>query len=107
MDRDMNLKTPKHSVDSATLKVVLGIYYQANDWLENSAYIEQARKELQKAELDTGDKEPQSYTKKMQILSYYGFICWEDNSSMSRRKITDLGKNFYHVWMNDDADGMV
>lgn len=107
MDRDMNLKTPKHSVDSATLKVVLGIYYQANDWLENSAYIEQARKELQKAELDTGDKEPQSYTKKMQILTYYGFICWEDNSSMSRRKITDLGKNFYHVWMNDDADGMV
>ena len=107
MDRDMNLKTPKHSVDSATLKVVLGIYYQANDWLENSVYIELARKELQKAELDTGDKEPQSYTKKMQILTYYGFICWEDNSSMSRRKITDLGKNFYQVWMNDDADGMV
>lgn len=107
MDRNINLKTPKHSVDSATLKVVLGIYYQANDWLENSAYIEQARKELQKAELDTGDKEPQSYTKKMQILTYYGFICWEDNSSMSRRKITDLGKNFYQVWMNDDADGMV
>ena len=107
MDRDINLKTPKHSVDSATLKVVLGIYYQANDWLENSAYIEQARKELQKAELDTGDKEPQSYTKKMQILTYYGFICWEDNSSMSRRKITDLGKNFYQVWMNGDADGMV
>lgn len=107
MDRDMNLKTPKHSVDSATLKVVLGIYYQANDWLENSAYIEQARKELQKAKLDTGDKEPQSYTKKMQILTYYGFICWEDDSNMSRRKITDLGKNFYHVWMNDDADGMI
>ena len=107
MDREMNLKTPKHSVDSATLKVVLGIYYQANDWLENSAYIEQARNELQKAELDTGNKEPQSYTKKMQILTYYGFICWEDDSSMSRRKITDLGKNFYQVWMNDDADGML
>lgn len=107
MDREMNLKTPKHSVDSATLKVVLGIYYQANDWLENSAYIEQARNELQKAELDTGNKEPQSYTKKMQILTYYGFICWEDDSSMSRRKITDLGKKFYQVWMNDDADGMV
>ena len=107
MDRDMNLKTPKHSVDSATLKVVLGIYYQANDWLENSVYIEQARKELQKAELDTGDKEPQSYTKKMQILTYYGFICWEDDSSMSRRKITDLGKNFYHVWMHDDAEGII
>lgn len=107
MDREMNLKTPKHSVDSATLKVVLGIYYQANDWLENSVYIEQARNELQKAELDTGNKEPQSYTKKMQILTYYGFICWEDGSSMSRRKITDLGKNFYQVWMNDDTDGMV
>ena len=107
MDREMNLKTPKHSVDSETLKVVLGIYYQANDWLENSVYIEQARNELQKAELDTGNKEPQSYTKKMQILTYYGFICWEDDSSMSRRKITDLGKNFYQVWMNDDTDGMV
>lgn len=107
MDREMNLKTPKHSVDSATLKVVLGIYYQAHDWLENSVYIEQARNELQKAELDTGNKEPQSYTKKMQILTYYGFICWEDGSSMSRRKITDLGKNFYQVWMNDDTDGMV
>lgn len=107
MDRDMNLKTPKHSVDSATLKVVLGIYYRANDWLENSAYIEQARKELQEAKLDTGDKEPQSYTKKMQILTYYGFICWEDESNMSRRKITYLGRCFYEAWMNDDADGMV
>ncbi len=107
MDRDMNLKTPKHSVDSATLKVVLGIYYRANDWLENSVYIEQARKELQVAGLDTGDKEPQSYTKKMQILTYYGFICWEDDNSMSRRKITALGKLFYQAWMNDAADDMV
>ena len=67
MNRELNLKTPKHSVDSETLKVVLGIYYQANDWLENSIYIERARKMLLEAGLDTGDKEPQSYTKKMQI----------------------------------------
>ena len=46
MDREMNLKTPKHSVDGETLKAVLGIYYNANDWIENSAYIDEARKVL-------------------------------------------------------------
>ena len=107
MDRDMNLKTPKHSVDSETLKVVLGIYYQANDWLENSIYIERARKMLLDAGLDTGDKEPQSYTKKMQILTYYGLICWEDNSNTSRRRITEIGKSFYQAWINGDDDSMI
>lgn len=73
----MNLKTPKHSVDGETLKAVLGIYYAANDWVENSVYIDKARKVLSGLGLDSGDKEPQSYTKKMQILTYYGFIEWE------------------------------
>lgn len=107
MNRELNLKTPKHSVDSETLKVVLGIYYQANDWLENSIYIERARKMLLEAGLDTGDKEPQSYTKKMQILTYYGLICWEDDNNTSRRRITEIGKSFYQAWIQGDDDGMI
>lgn len=102
MDRDMNLKTPKHSVDGETLKAVLGIYYAANDWVENSVYIDKARKVLSGLGLDSGDKEPQSYTKKMQILTYYGFIEWENASNLSRRRITSIGKRFYEAWIGDN-----
>ena len=98
----MNLKTPKHSVDGETLKAVLGIYYNANDWIENSAYIDEARKVLSGLGLDSGDKEPQSYTKKMQILTYYGFIEWESASNLSRRRITATGKAFYEAWKDDN-----
>lgn len=98
----MNLKTPKHSVDGETLKAVLGIYYAANDWVENSLYIDKARKVLSGLGLDSGDKEPQSYTKKMQILTYYGFIEWENASNLSRRRITSIGKTFYEAWIGDN-----
>lgn len=98
----MNLKTPKHSVDGETLKAVLGIYYAANDWVENSVYIDKARKVLSGLGLDSGDKEPQSYTKKMQILTYYGFIEWENASNLSRRRITSIGKRFYEAWIGDN-----
>lgn len=98
----MNLKTPKHSVDGETLKAVLSIYYAANDWVENSVYIDKARKVLSGLGLDSGDKEPQSYTKKMQILTYYGFIEWENASNLSRRRITSIGKTFYEAWIGDN-----
>lgn len=98
----MNLKTPKHSVDGETLKAVLGIYYAANDWVENSVNIDKARKVLSGLGLDSGDKEPQSYTKKMQILTYYGFIEWENASNLSRRRITSIGKTFYEAWIGDN-----
>lgn len=98
----MNLKTPKHSVDGETLKAVLGIFYAANDWVENSVYIDKARKVLSGLGLDSGDKEPQSYTKKMQILTYYGFIEWENASNLSRRRITSIGKTFYEAWIGDN-----
>ena len=98
----MNLKTVKQSVDGETLKAVLGIYYAANDWVENSVYIDMARKVLSGLGLDSGDKEPQSYTKKMQILTYYGFIEWENASNLSRRRITSIGKTFYEAWIGDN-----
>lgn len=98
----MNLKTPKHSVDGETLKAVLGIYYDAKDWMENSAYIDAARKVLSGLGLDSGDKEPQSYTKKMQILTYYGLIEWENDSNLSRRRITSIGKVFYEAWISEN-----
>ena len=98
----MNLKTPKHSVDGETLKAVLGIYYAANDWVENSVYIDKARKVLSGLGLDSGEKEPQSYTKKLQILTYYGFIEWENASNLSRRRITSIGKTFYEAWIGDN-----
>lgn len=70
--------------------------------MENSVYIDKARKVLSGLGLDSGDKEPQSYTKKMQILTYYGFIEWENASNLSRRRITSIGKTFYEAWIGDN-----
>jgi len=87
---------PKHSADKVEMQAVLKIYSDANDWLENSEFIE-----LMKKELGTNN-EPQSYTKKTQIPSYFGFTEWEGTSSQSRRRITESGKRFYKGLVNND-----
>ena len=38
----------------------------------------------------------------MQILTYYGFIEWENASNLSRRRITSIGKTFYEAWIGDN-----
>jgi hypothetical protein len=94
-----NLVMPKNSAEISEMNAVLKVYYDTNDWLDNSIFIE-------KMKLLLGEpfQEPQAYTKKTQIPSYFGFTTWEDLSNpQSRRKITDSGKRFYEAIKTSDT----
>lgn len=92
----MSLIIPKNNADPKTLFLALEVYKEAGDWVDNSTLIESLRKKLREAGIEDGEREPQSYTKKTQVLSYYGFIEWEEpDSDSSRRRITTTGKEFY------------
>lgn len=94
----MGLIIPKNNADPQTLDATLQIYYEAADWVENARLIESLSEKLISLGLEEIQKEPQSYTKKTQVLAYFGFIVWEDlANSQSRRKITDLGRRFYEA----------
>ncbi len=94
----MALIIPKNNADEQTLDATLKIYYDVNDWVENSYLIDHLSSALDDLGKEEVKKEPQSYTKKTQVLAYYGFITWEDvTNAQSRRKITDLGKRFYEA----------
>ncbi len=92
----MGLIIPKCNADPRTLDLTLKIYYDANDWVENSILIDRLSAYLISEGIEDVKKEPQSYTKKTQVLSYYGLIEWEDESNnQSRRRITENGKKLY------------
>lgn len=94
----MALIIPKNNAKEETLDATLKIYYDANDWVENAYLIENLSKALDELGIEESVKERQSYTKKTQVLAYYGFIAWEDETNaQSRRRITDLGKSFYEA----------
>ena len=100
----MALIIPKCNAESRTLDLTLEIYYKAADWLSNADLIEQLSSELIKEGIEDEKKEPQSYTKKTQVLSYYGFIEWEDASNtQSRRRITTTGKKFFELRQRRDT----
>ena len=90
---------PKNSALLNEVEAVLKIYYEANDWLENSIY-KQCLKNI------IGDGQySSSYTKKAQITSYFGFTTWENiNNPQSKRKITNLGKRMYEALKAKDSD---
>ena len=84
---------PKNSADLSEMKAVLKVYNDAGGWVDNSDFIEKLKLTIGGAE-----QEPQAYTKKTQITSYFGFTTWEDlEDSQSRRKITESGKRFYNA----------
>lgn len=84
---------PKNSADRKDLDACFDIYFNANGWVTNEFLIDEM-----KDALGLPHQEPQAYTKKTQILAYYGFIEWEDKSnSQSRRKITESGIRFYNA----------
>lgn len=92
----MGLIIPKCNADPQTLDLTLKVYYDANDWVENDVLINSLSKLLQEEGIEDKKKEPQSYTKKTQVLSYYGLLEWEDiTNNQSRRRITDNGKKLY------------
>ena len=104
----MALIIPKNNAEEKTLDATLKIYYDANDWVANEVLIDKLSSALDNLGIEEEKKEPQSYTKKTQVLAYYGFIIWEDETkSQSRRKITDLGKRFYEAKSNEDSSGII
>lgn len=104
----MALIIPKNNAEEKTLDATLKIYYDANDWVANEVLIDKLSTALDNLGIEEEKKEPQSYTKKTQVLAYYGFIIWEDvTNAQSRRKITDLGKRFYEAKLNKDSSGII
>ena len=93
-----SLIVPKHSCDEDELLETLKIYYDANGWISNDAM----KQELKDAIGD--DQYASSYTKKSQIISYFGFLEWKDSSSRSDRRITPSGKAFYEAMTQEPRD---
>lgn len=86
-----NLIMPKNSAEISEMNAVLKVYYESDDWMDNSSFIDKM-----KVLLGEPIQEPQAYTKKTQIPSYFGFTTWEDlSNSQSKRIITESGKRFY------------
>lgn len=100
-----NVVMPKNSADLNVLNPILEFYYSKNDWVENSTYITYIKQYLLNKGIDDKEREPQHYTKRMQILAYFGFIEWEDfKNFQSNRRITFLGKKFYDAVKNKNQD---
>lgn len=103
----MALIIPKCNAEPETLDLTLQVYYNAKDWVSNADLIDRLSKKLYDAGIETEKKEPQSYTKKTQVLSYYGLIEWEDPSStQSRRRISENGIKFYELRQAKDQAGV-
>lgn len=104
----MALIIPKNNADAQTLDATLKIYYDANDWVQNADLINRLSAALDDLGIEDEKKEPQSYTKKTQVLAYFGFITWQDvTNSQSARRITDLGKKFYEARLTGDTDKVI
>jgi len=103
----MALIIPKCNAEPETLNYTLKVYYDANDWLSNATLIDKLSGLLIEAGIETEKKEPQSYTKKTQVLSYYGLIEWEDPSNnQSKRRITDYGRRLYELREQNNKNGI-
>lgn len=101
----MGLIIPKCNAHPKTLEITLGIYYEKNDWVENAQLIEILSKNLFEAQIEEDRKEPQSYTKKTQVLSYYGLLEWKDPSkTQSQRRITSEGRELYETLVNKNLE---
>ena len=104
----MALIIPKNNADAQTLDATLKIYYDTNDWVQNADLINRLSAALDDLGIEDEKKEPQSYTKKTQVLAYFGFITWQDvTNSQSARRITDLGKKFYEARLTGDTDKVI
>jgi hypothetical protein len=98
-----NLVMPKNSAESLEMIAVLKVYYDANNWIENADFIEQM-----KSLLGEPFQEPQAYTKKTQIPSYFGFTTWQDlSNNQSNRSITESGKRFYQALISKNNTAII
>ncbi len=95
-----NLIMPKNIGDGDYMEA-LRIYYEAGDWISNDEFKDRLKESI-------GDSKYQStYTKIVQILSYYNFVEWQDiYNTQSLRRITKSGKRFYIACKNNDQDAI-
>lgn len=79
--------------------VALKIYFDAGGWIGNDEFKQKLKDEI-------GDsKYTSTYTKVVQILSYYNFVEWQDISKdQSLRRITKSGRRFYVACQNKDQN---
>ncbi len=104
----MGLIIPKNNAEKRTIDATLEVYYNATDWVSNQELIDRLSNSLIKLGIENEKKEPQSYTKKTQVLSYYGFIEWKDPvNNQSPRRITELGHKFYEARNANDEDAVI
>ena len=93
-----NVVMPKNSADIDVLIPILEYYYKNRSWVDNANYIEYIKNYLLDKGIDIKEREPQHYTKRMQLLSYFGFIEWKNiEDSQSARRITKSGTKFYEA----------
>lgn len=99
----MALIIPKCNAEPNTLRFTLQVYFEAGDWVTNADLIDKLSHRLYEEGIETQKKEPQSYTKKTQVLSYYGLIEWENpENNQSKRRITEFGKRLYKLLIEED-----
>lgn len=93
---------PKNSAVEEEIKAALKIYFDENDWLKNDEFTKRLKDAIGDGQYHS------SYTKKVQMTSYYGFTIWENfSNAQSRRRITDSGKRFYLAWESGNRDKML
>lgn len=96
-----NVVMPKHSAVLRELIAALKIYYDADSWIKNAEY-----KEKLIAIIGAGQY-ASSYTKKNQIIAYFGFTEWENiNNKQSKRRITASGRKMYYYLIHNDIAGI-
>ena len=90
---------PKNSALLEEVMPALEIYYNADGWVSNDEYKTKLKEKI-------GDGQDDSaYTKKAQIPAYFGLITWQDTTNRrSPKKITQLGKDFYEHYRNNQLD---
>ena len=93
--------------NSASLEEVMGamqIYYDTNDWLQNSDFIQTYKDRIG---IIGDDNDSSAYTKKTEIGAYYGFLEWEDiNKTQSPRRITPRGKVFLEHYNSNNTEAV-
>lgn len=93
--------------NSASLEEVMGamqIYYDVNDWLSNSDFIQTYKNRIG---IIGDDRDSSAYTKKTEIGAYYGFLEWEDiKKTQSPRRITSRGRKFLEHYNSGDMEAV-
>ena len=95
---------PKNSASIEEVMGAMQIYYDANDWLTNSDYIQTFKNRIG---IIGDDGDSSAYTKRTEIGAYYGFIEWQDiNKTTSPRRITARGRRFLEHYNANDTDAV-